>query len=69
MAHPTELHFITCDFGTPGSWEAGYHTGRDYRARTPTPVFATRAGVVRHAGTAASIGDTPSPELLAEGDA
>ena len=50
MAHPTELHFITCDFGTPGSWEAGYHTGRDYRARTPTPVFATRAGVVRHAG-------------------
>lgn len=50
MAHPTELHFITCDFRTPGSWEAGYHTGRDYRARTPTPVFATRGGTVLHAG-------------------
>jgi NAD(P) transhydrogenase subunit alpha len=29
----------------------------------------THDGVVRHAATAASIGDTPSPELLAEGDA
>ena len=50
MAHPTELHHITCDFGTPGTWEAGYHTGRDYRAREPSPVFATRAGKVLHAG-------------------
>ena len=50
MAHPTELHFITCDFRTPGSWAAGYHTGRDYRARSPMPVFATRAGTVLHAG-------------------
>jgi Peptidase family M23/N-acetylmuramoyl-L-alanine amidase len=50
MAHPTELHFITCDFGTPGGWQAGYHTGRDYRAQSPTPVFATRAGKVLHAG-------------------
>ena len=50
MAHPTELHFVTCDFRTPGSWAAGYHTGRDYRARSPLPVFATRAGTVLHAG-------------------
>lgn len=49
MGHPTELHFVTCEFKTPGSWMAGYHTGRDYRARTPLPVFATRAGTVLHA--------------------
>jgi murein DD-endopeptidase MepM/ murein hydrolase activator NlpD len=35
---------------TNGPWAAGYHTGRDYRARTPLRVNATAAGKVVHAG-------------------
>lgn len=51
MVQPIPGAEVTCDFGKPGSWQAGYHTGRDYRARTPVRVNATAGGRVIHAGT------------------
>ncbi len=46
MSQPTATGQVTCDFGVPGSWAAGYHTGRDYRAAVGTPIRATRGGRV-----------------------
>ncbi len=51
MTRPTLLNYVTCEFGRPGSWAAGYHTGIDYRAPVGTPIFATKKGRVTHAGT------------------
>ncbi len=51
MSEPISGAAITCDFGVPGPWEAGYHTGRDYRARLPVAVHATLGGDVVHAGS------------------
>lgn len=51
MVRPMPGAEVTCEFGKPGSWQAGYHTGRDYRARTPLRVNATAGGRVVHAGT------------------
>ncbi|MBM7789917.1 peptidoglycan DD-metalloendopeptidase family protein [Tenggerimyces flavus] len=58
MAAPVPDPHVTCEFGVPGDWKAGYHTGRDYRARTGTPVFATATGRVAklHPGTDGSYG-------------
>jgi murein DD-endopeptidase MepM/ murein hydrolase activator NlpD len=50
MTQPTELDFVTCEFGRKGDWMAGYHTGIDYRAPEGTPIFATRRGKVVHSG-------------------
>lgn len=51
MTYPVHPAYITCDYGRVGSmWAAGHHTGRDYRARTPVPVFATEPGKIIHAG-------------------
>lgn len=49
MVAPIPGAEVTCQFGVPGGWAAGYHTGRDYRARTPVPVHASAAGKVLHA--------------------
>lgn len=51
MVAPIPEAEVTCEFGVRGGWAAGYHTGRDYRARTPVPVNATAGGRVLHAGT------------------
>lgn len=51
MVAPIPGAVVTCEFGTKGSWAAGYHTGRDYRAQTPLRVNSTAAGRVVHAGT------------------
>lgn len=53
MVQPIPGADVTCDFGVPGSWQAGYHTGRDYRARTALPVRATAGGRVVFAGQGA----------------
>lgn len=57
MTRPTELNYVTCPYGKPGSWMAGYHTGIDYRAAVGTEIFATRRGKVVHAGPNSSYGD------------
>lgn len=50
MTKPVD-NIVTCGFGVRGShWAAGYHTGRDYRARTPVTVKATTSGKVVFAG-------------------
>lgn len=48
MSHPIPPYEVTCPFGTPGQWAAGYHTGDDYstRGRTGVPVRATHRGTV-----------------------
>lgn len=56
MPAPVTNPVITCEFGTPGSWKAGYHTGRDYRAAIGTPVRATRSGRVISVGPAGDYG-------------
>lgn len=53
MAQPIPGADVTCEFGVPGKWAAGYHTGRDYRARTPLRVNATVGGCVVFAGQGA----------------
>jgi murein DD-endopeptidase MepM/ murein hydrolase activator NlpD len=50
MTQPTELDYVTCEFGRKGPWMAGYHTGIDYRAAVGTEIFATRRGKVVHSG-------------------
>lgn len=50
MTAPIRGAACTCQFGVRGPWAAGYHTGRDYRARTRLPVVATRGGTVVYAG-------------------
>lgn len=50
---PTELGQVTLEYAArpPNAhYLAGFHTGRDYRALTPTPIRATRAGLVVFAG-------------------
>lgn len=42
---PTLAGTVTNGFGVIGPWAAGYHTGRDYRARW-SPIRATRGGEV-----------------------
>ncbi|HEX6246349.1 MAG TPA: peptidoglycan DD-metalloendopeptidase family protein [Nocardioidaceae bacterium] len=53
MVAPIPGADVTCEFGVKGSWAAGYHTGRDYRARTPLRVNATCGGHVVFAGEGA----------------
>lgn len=50
MVQPVAYVYITAEFGRPGSWAAGYHTGIDYRAAVGTKIFATKTGYVVHAG-------------------
>lgn len=50
MSPPTRLNYVTCDYGVPGSWAAGFHTGVDYRAAVGTPIFSTRKGRVVYVG-------------------
>jgi GH24 family phage-related lysozyme (muramidase) len=50
MVMPIPGADVTCEFGVPGKWAAGYHTGRDYRAKTPLRVNATAGGRVVFAG-------------------
>lgn len=57
MTYPVHPAYVTCEYGRVGNlWAAGHHTGRDYRARTPVPVFATHPGKVIHAGTSGGWG-------------
>lgn len=56
MTQPTAANIITCAYGVPGTWMAGYHTGIDYQAPVGTEIFATRGGRVVHAGTGGSYG-------------
>lgn len=57
MTRPTELNYVTCEFGRKGSWAAGYHTGIDYRAPEGTEIYATRRGKVHHVGWDNSYGN------------
>lgn len=66
MTKPTELNFVTCEFGVKGSWMAGYHTGIDYRAAVGTTIFATKGGKVVHAGTGGSYGDAYGNYVVVE---
>jgi murein DD-endopeptidase MepM/ murein hydrolase activator NlpD len=55
---------ITCEYGVKGSWSAGFHTGRDYRAAVGTPVVATFAGKV--VGTGDVWGDAYGKQVIIE---
>lgn len=57
MTQPTELNYVTCEFGRKGGWIAGYHTGIDYRAPVGTEIYATRRGKVHHVGWDNSYGN------------
>ena len=57
MTHPVPGARMSNDYGTPGNYAAGIHTGRDYAADQGTPVLATRAGVVVFAGWAGDYGN------------
>jgi Peptidase family M23 len=46
MAAPLKEMFVTCEYGVPGNWQAGRHTGRDFRAVIGTPIYATADGHV-----------------------
>jgi len=37
---------VTAEYGIPGDWQCGHHTGRDYGCPAGTPVFATYPGKV-----------------------
>lgn len=50
MVQPVKYVYVTADFGRPGSWAAGYHTGIDYRAAVGTSIYASKRGVVKHSG-------------------
>jgi hypothetical protein len=53
MPQPLKEAFVTAEYGIPGKWQAGYHTGRDYRAAIGTPVYATADGLVVAVGSIA----------------
>jgi murein DD-endopeptidase MepM/ murein hydrolase activator NlpD len=46
--NPIPPYVITCPYGTPGDWAAGYHTGDDYstHGRVGVPVRAVHRGRV-----------------------
>jgi murein DD-endopeptidase MepM/ murein hydrolase activator NlpD len=46
--NPIPPYMVTCPYGTPGPWAAGYHTGDDYSTHgvQGVPVRATRRGRV-----------------------
>lgn len=46
MPKPLKEALVTAEYGIPGNWAAGRHTGRDYRAAIGTPVYATADGQV-----------------------
>lgn len=52
MTAPTKNPYVTCEYGVPGSWAAGHHPGRDYRAAVGTPIMATFPGRVIAVGNA-----------------
>lgn len=57
MSAPVPGAWISCEYGVPGSWAAGYHTGRDWAAPQGTPVLATRGGTVIEMGYAGDYGN------------
>lgn len=50
MVRPTLTNHVTCEYGRPGDWAAGYHTGIDYRAAVGDEIFATKGGKVVYEG-------------------
>ena len=55
MAHkPTDNPKVTCKFGTKNHghivWQAGYHTGTDYAAKSGDNVYAVLDGEIIHVG-------------------
>lgn len=56
MSKPVKGSVITCDWGVPGSWSAGYHTGEDWRAAVGTTARATIGGRVVATGDAGDYG-------------
>lgn len=47
MSRPVDKQFpVTLDYGAPGDYSAGFHTGRDYGCPIGTHVHATRDGRV-----------------------
>jgi len=56
MTKPSPGAWMSCDYREPGSWAAGYHTGRDWANTYGSPVVATRAGKVVGTGWAGDYG-------------
>lgn len=46
MTIPVRDGHVTQDYGVPGNYSAGYHTGRDYAGGSTNDILATRAGIV-----------------------
>ena len=44
---PTDSGVVTCKYGTKGGvWQAGWHTGTDYKGNAGDPVYAVAGGEV-----------------------
>lgn len=46
MPIPVRDGHVTQEYGVPGNYSAGYHTGRDYAGGSSNDILATRAGKV-----------------------
>ncbi|WP_146056989.1 M23 family metallopeptidase, partial [Streptomyces sp. SM14] len=51
-------HPVSAHYGTPGGWQAGYHTGVDFALPEGEPVYAVGPGTVVLAGTSGDYGET-----------
>ena len=48
--YPLKYVYVTTPYGRPGDWQAGKHTGTDFRAPVGTALYATWGGTVEHVG-------------------
>ena len=48
--YPLKYVYVTTPYGKPGDWQAGRHTGTDFRAPVGTSLYATWGGTVEHVG-------------------
>lgn len=51
-------HPVSAEYGTPGSWQAGYHTGVDFALPEGEPVRSVGPGTVVVAGDSGDYGET-----------
>ncbi|NJP68927.1 M23 family metallopeptidase, partial [Streptomyces spiramenti] len=51
-------HPVSAEYGTPGSWQAGYHTGVDFALPEGEPIRSVGPGTVVVAGDSGDYGET-----------
>ncbi|WP_182666009.1 M23 family metallopeptidase [Streptomyces calidiresistens] len=55
---------VSADYGTPGEWEAGYHTGVDFAVPEGVPVVSVGPGTVVLAEESGSYGQVVGVEMV-----